>query len=271
MRTRSQSREQRPPPPEGPPVVIEPLRIEYPFQEDPTVEPMADTRNCAQLLQAPTEGFIESPPAGGNFRTKCLVYVLNSSESKIPKVSFKHDAKAVVVGQGIVLKLFTSCFTDVAEHKDIVLSIALRQEEPSFCLSPDMPSSSSKVLCYLRWCPFHPKAVRLLMATFIGDIPFSEEDLKGITYPKLVLHIKEPTNSYFSVEKPIPRGDKDQGHLLVHKYAPRPNFLLGMDDMHSISLGSPVLALSNAIFSLGKALLHDLNTNLHDTRWVRID
>ncbi|GJQ91417.1 reverse transcriptase domain-containing protein [Tanacetum coccineum] len=61
MRTRSQSREQRPPPPEGPPVVIavviEPLRIEYPFQEDPPVEPMADTRTMAQLLQAPTEGY----------------------------------------------------------------------------------------------------------------------------------------------------------------------------------------------------------------------
>ncbi|GJR33988.1 reverse transcriptase domain-containing protein [Tanacetum coccineum] len=57
MRTRSQSREPRPPPPEGPPVVIEPLRIEYPFQEDPTVEPMADTRTMAQLLQAPTEGY----------------------------------------------------------------------------------------------------------------------------------------------------------------------------------------------------------------------
>ncbi|GJV64820.1 hypothetical protein Tco_1475648 [Tanacetum coccineum] len=48
---------QRPPPPEGTPVVIEPLRIEYPFQEDPTVEPMADTRTMAQLLQAPTEGY----------------------------------------------------------------------------------------------------------------------------------------------------------------------------------------------------------------------
>ncbi|GJR69747.1 reverse transcriptase domain-containing protein [Tanacetum coccineum] len=47
----------RPPPPEGPPVVIEPLRIEYPFQEDPIVEPMADTRTMAQLLQAPTEGY----------------------------------------------------------------------------------------------------------------------------------------------------------------------------------------------------------------------
>ncbi|GJZ47567.1 hypothetical protein Tco_0601399, partial [Tanacetum coccineum] len=52
MRTRSQSREPRPPPPEGPPVVIEPLRIEYPFQEDPTVEPMADTRNYGSMLQS---------------------------------------------------------------------------------------------------------------------------------------------------------------------------------------------------------------------------
>ncbi|GKG56474.1 hypothetical protein Tco_0579798, partial [Tanacetum coccineum] len=40
MRTRSQSREQHPPPPEEPPV-----------------EPMADTRTMAQLLQAPTEGY----------------------------------------------------------------------------------------------------------------------------------------------------------------------------------------------------------------------
>ncbi|GKC91724.1 reverse transcriptase domain-containing protein [Tanacetum coccineum] len=56
MRTRSQSREQHPPP-EEPPVIIEPLRIEYPFQEDPHVEPMADTRTMAQLLQAPTEGY----------------------------------------------------------------------------------------------------------------------------------------------------------------------------------------------------------------------
>ncbi|GKF87430.1 hypothetical protein Tco_0258307, partial [Tanacetum coccineum] len=37
MRTRSQSCEQHPPPPEEPPVVIKPLRIEYPFQEDPPV------------------------------------------------------------------------------------------------------------------------------------------------------------------------------------------------------------------------------------------
>ncbi|GJS56008.1 hypothetical protein Tco_0629370 [Tanacetum coccineum] len=57
MRTRSQSREQRPPP-EEPPVIIEPLRIEYPFQDMILPRaPMADTRTMAQLLQAPTEGY----------------------------------------------------------------------------------------------------------------------------------------------------------------------------------------------------------------------
>ncbi|GJR65295.1 hypothetical protein Tco_0011360 [Tanacetum coccineum] len=60
MRTRSQSREQRILlHQKRPTVVIEPLRIEYPFQEDPTVEPMADTRTMVQLLQAPTEGLID--------------------------------------------------------------------------------------------------------------------------------------------------------------------------------------------------------------------
>ncbi|GJT48113.1 hypothetical protein Tco_0974270 [Tanacetum coccineum] len=60
MRTRSQSREPRPPPPEGPPVVIEPLRIEYPFQEDPTVRSNADTRtNGSNCSRHHTEGFIE--------------------------------------------------------------------------------------------------------------------------------------------------------------------------------------------------------------------
>ncbi|GJS61001.1 hypothetical protein Tco_0655785 [Tanacetum coccineum] len=72
MRTRSQSREQRPPPPEGTPVVIEPLRIEYPFQEDPTVEPMADTRTMAQLLQAPTGSRSFNSALVGNLWTKCL-------------------------------------------------------------------------------------------------------------------------------------------------------------------------------------------------------
>nr|GEZ98922.1 reverse transcriptase domain-containing protein [Tanacetum cinerariifolium] len=62
MRTRSQSRNnftQQ----EASPVIVETLRIEFPFLEDQSQEntppevPMADNRTMAELLQAPTEGY----------------------------------------------------------------------------------------------------------------------------------------------------------------------------------------------------------------------
>nr|GFD27315.1 reverse transcriptase domain-containing protein [Tanacetum cinerariifolium] len=62
MRTRSQSRNNFPQQ-EASPVIVEPLRIEFPFLEDqfqedhPPESPMADNRTMAQLLQAPTEGY----------------------------------------------------------------------------------------------------------------------------------------------------------------------------------------------------------------------
>nr|GEX71621.1 hypothetical protein [Tanacetum cinerariifolium] len=64
MRTRSQSRSRNNSPQrEALPVIVEPLRIEFPFLEDqfqedpPPGSPMADNRTMAQLLQAPTEGY----------------------------------------------------------------------------------------------------------------------------------------------------------------------------------------------------------------------
>nr|GEX60449.1 hypothetical protein [Tanacetum cinerariifolium] len=69
MRTRSRSRSrsrnnslQR----EASPAIVEPLRIELPFledqfQEDPPPEsPMADNQTMAELLQAPTEGYVDA-------------------------------------------------------------------------------------------------------------------------------------------------------------------------------------------------------------------
>nr|GFB94974.1 reverse transcriptase domain-containing protein [Tanacetum cinerariifolium] len=61
MRTRSQSRHNSPQQ-ETSPVIVEPLRIEFPFledqfQEEPPEVPMADNRIMAELLQAPTEGY----------------------------------------------------------------------------------------------------------------------------------------------------------------------------------------------------------------------
>nr|GEY42773.1 DNA-directed DNA polymerase [Tanacetum cinerariifolium] len=60
MRTRSQSRNNFPQQ-EASPTIVEPLRIEFPFQEDPPKDlpevPMADDRTMAELLRAPTEGY----------------------------------------------------------------------------------------------------------------------------------------------------------------------------------------------------------------------
>nr|GFA97605.1 reverse transcriptase domain-containing protein [Tanacetum cinerariifolium] len=62
MRTPSQSRNNFPQQ-EASPVIVEPLRIEFPFLEDQSQEnpspevPMADNRTMAELLQAPTEGY----------------------------------------------------------------------------------------------------------------------------------------------------------------------------------------------------------------------
>nr|GEV97272.1 reverse transcriptase domain-containing protein [Tanacetum cinerariifolium] len=69
MHTRSRSRHK----------IAEPLRIEFPsqedrFQEDPPEVPMADNRTMAQLLQAPTEGYedaiVISEIAATNFELK---------------------------------------------------------------------------------------------------------------------------------------------------------------------------------------------------------
>nr|GEW15398.1 reverse transcriptase domain-containing protein [Tanacetum cinerariifolium] len=61
MRTRSQSRNNFPQQ-EASPAIVEPLRIELPFQEDqfqedPPEVPMADNRTMEELLQAPIEGY----------------------------------------------------------------------------------------------------------------------------------------------------------------------------------------------------------------------
>ncbi|GJZ17202.1 hypothetical protein Tco_0553325 [Tanacetum coccineum] len=101
MRTRSQSREQRPHPPEEPqepPVVLEPLRIEYPFQEDPPVEPMADTRTMAQLIQAPTEGYDSSDSTHlySNPNTDPNRMPLTKAKGQIPQKDKIHKIESMI-------------------------------------------------------------------------------------------------------------------------------------------------------------------------------
>nr|GFC15930.1 reverse transcriptase domain-containing protein [Tanacetum cinerariifolium] len=93
MRTRSQSRHNSPQQ-ETSPVIVEPLRIEFPFledqfQEDPPPEvSMADNRTMAELLQEPTEGYEEAivilEITANNFALKHINLVQN-------KQFFGHD------------------------------------------------------------------------------------------------------------------------------------------------------------------------------------
>ncbi|GJT94247.1 hypothetical protein Tco_1083092 [Tanacetum coccineum] len=134
MRTRSQSREQRPPPPEGTPVVIEPLRIEYPFQEDPTVEPMADTRTMAQLLQAPPRGRCHTMDSQNciNLIPFYNAFDINDQDSLNSAAGRKFLAKCSENGLKII-------------ESKILTSIALRQEETSLC-SSSAPAACQKQL-----------------------------------------------------------------------------------------------------------------------------
>ncbi|GJR93574.1 reverse transcriptase domain-containing protein [Tanacetum coccineum] len=125
MRTRSQSREQRPPPPEGPPVVIEPCSYSNnPFQEVPIVEQWQTLElwlNCSK--HPPREGgklFGQNAPAKG----------LKSIESK----SKVRQTRAMAV---------------VPRQEDMLL---LQLQAPAHVKAVELS-------VYLRWCPFHQKTV----------------------------------------------------------------------------------------------------------------
>nr|GEW29425.1 reverse transcriptase domain-containing protein [Tanacetum cinerariifolium] len=181
MRTRSRSRNK----------IDEPLRIEFPFQEDqfqedPPEVPMADNRIMAQLLQAPTEGYEDAivipEIAATNFELKhgfielrCGWNFLDKMPSEYLKIiegkSKVHQSRA----KAVVAKVNTSSSTptissDVAELKDMLNRIVL----PAVVLT-------------------HTKIVPLPAETFIkttskrsGTLPGNtitnpKEDLKGIT------------------------------------------------------------------------------------------
>nr|GFC27110.1 hypothetical protein [Tanacetum cinerariifolium] len=167
MRTRSQSRNNFPQQ-EASPVIVEPLRIEFPFLEDQSQEnpppkvPMADNRTMAELLQAPTEGYEDAivipeitannfelkhdslnTAAGGNFLDKMPRECLKIIESK-SKVR-QSRAKAVVA------KIGTSSSTpaissDVAELKDMVRALLLDKKNQSLAPTPSTTPAPVKAV-----------------------------------------------------------------------------------------------------------------------------
>nr|GEW71669.1 reverse transcriptase domain-containing protein [Tanacetum cinerariifolium] len=115
MRTRSQSRHNSPQQ-EASQVIVEPLRIELPFQEDPPPEVlMADNRTMAELLQAPTEGYEDTivipEITANNFELKHVVAKVSTSSST-PAVS-----------------------SEVAKLKDLVRALLLDKKNQSLALT----------------------------------------------------------------------------------------------------------------------------------------
>ncbi|GJY49142.1 putative ribonuclease H-like domain-containing protein [Tanacetum coccineum] len=136
MRTRSQSREPRPPPPEGTPVVIEPLRIEYPFQEDPDEDQGRTLRTMAQLLQAtPTEDACHTMDSQELPSTLIQFYKLNindqdsltrSSGNFLDTILARNSTNSHPIGLHL----------SVAELKDIVRALLLDKKNQASAPSP---------------------------------------------------------------------------------------------------------------------------------------
>nr|GEZ84005.1 hypothetical protein [Tanacetum cinerariifolium] len=135
MRTRSQSRNNFPQQ-EASPAIVEPLRIELPFledqfQEDPPVDPpevpMADNRTMTELLQAPTEGFIELCCGWKLFGQNAPRMLENNQE----QVQFRQSrAKAVVAKVG-TSSSNPAISSEVSELKDLVRALLLDKKNQS--------------------------------------------------------------------------------------------------------------------------------------------
>nr|GEX83834.1 reverse transcriptase domain-containing protein [Tanacetum cinerariifolium] len=117
MRTRSQSFNNFPQQ-EASPAIVEPLRIELPFQEDqfqedppedPPEVPMADNRTMAELLQAPTEGYedaisIASRQEKPILSSSSISYSCSSLSRTLPSNTItnpKEDLKGITTRSGV--------------------------------------------------------------------------------------------------------------------------------------------------------------------------
>ncbi|GJS94416.1 hypothetical protein Tco_0801384 [Tanacetum coccineum] len=277
MRTRSQSREQRPPP-EEPPVIIEPLRIEYPFQEDPHVEPMADTRTMAQLLQAPTEGYEDAiliPESCANNSTEAVVNHLPEQTGSSPNMARKRTPSIHSNWDDLFIELrsrtnsSTKLFPDVAELKDIVRALLLDKKNQASASAPaPAPVKAVELSCVTcgvpiltKTCPSHPcNDYRDNISEYVSkprqanynqgqDTPWKtvtnlREDLKGITTQRCSYQGPQIPTSQYEANNPV---TKDKCTLLAHKEYSQE--VLGFTDIiasgNSTPYDDPIVATSS--------------------------
>ncbi|GJW29326.1 reverse transcriptase domain-containing protein [Tanacetum coccineum] len=199
MRTRSQSRNPNLPQQEASPVIVEPLRIEYPVQDQPQEIPMADNRTMANARgnprgACPHHGFSElhqldtfynalntndqdslNSAAGGNFLDKMPRECLKIIESK-SKV--RQSEQAVIAKRGASINLMP-----YSVWKDLSLS-ELTPTRMTLELDPRVPLILRR--CFL-------KTSRALIDVYEGEITLRvakrsitfnlDQTLRGLIYP----------------------------------------------------------------------------------------
>nr|GFA19226.1 hypothetical protein [Tanacetum cinerariifolium]GFA39464.1 hypothetical protein [Tanacetum cinerariifolium] len=150
MRTRSQSRNNFPQQ-EASPAIVEPLRIEILFLEDqfqehppkdPPEVPMDDDRTMAELLRAPTKGFIELR-CGWKFLGQNAPRML---ENYREQVKVRQTRAKVVVAKVSTSSSTLAISSDVAELKDMVRALLLDKKNQSSAPAPSLTHALVKAV-----------------------------------------------------------------------------------------------------------------------------
>ncbi|GJU36077.1 hypothetical protein Tco_1184431 [Tanacetum coccineum] len=150
MRTRSQTRN-RNHQQQAQPAIVEPFHLEEPFDNPPLVS-MADNRTMAQLLQAPTEGFLElhqldtfynalnandqdslNSAAGGNFLDKMPRECLKIIESNSKVRNSRNKAVVAIVSSNSFTPRISpdvaALTTEVSELKNMMKTMLIDKQK----------------------------------------------------------------------------------------------------------------------------------------------
>nr|GEZ92952.1 reverse transcriptase domain-containing protein [Tanacetum cinerariifolium] len=169
---------------EASPVIVEPLRIEFPFledqfQEDPPPEsPMADNRTMAQLLQEPTEWYEDAivipEIAVNNFELKHGLINLGPKCAKFIDQAYAFFVLARGGNQNLARKRTPSTKAVVAKFFPPSKTTNLRNEITRFQQRFDEAWERFNDL--LRACPHHGFSELHQLDTFYNALNVNDQD-----------------------------------------------------------------------------------------------
>nr|GEX05219.1 hypothetical protein [Tanacetum cinerariifolium] len=169
MRTRSQSSNKFPQQ-EASPVIIEPLRIEFPFLEDQSQENplpevlMVDNRTMAELLQAPTEGYEDA--------IVILEITANNFELKHARIWLEKEApRSIQTWDDLVSKFINQFFPPLktTNLRNEITRFQQRFDESFY-------EAWERFNDLLRACPHHGFSELHQLDTFYNALNINDQD-----------------------------------------------------------------------------------------------